>query len=501
MLSPEHSPISGHPCTFSEPVPFSEPVEPGDGLAEFLARNQPVAHLVLDQRGDRWCVLPGGDDGQQKRYGVAIDIGTTTVVVMLVDLDNGQILNTAAALNGQTRLGDNVLTRINLCMQKPEMVKRLQHAVARRTIQPLMTELLAESEVSLDQIKCMVIAGNTTMLHLLAGVDPTPLGTAPFTPVFVEHRVLLGRSLGLMPKPPGRSQASRETDRPAFREADRPHPTVHLLPGSAAYLGADVIAGVFSTGMAYRDHPCLLVDVGTNGEIVLKHGNRFLGCATAAGPAFEGAGLTSGVRAGQGAVSHIRLDADTAEPQIEVIGGTQPIGICGTAYVDFIAEARQCGLIGSTGRFSERFAGHPRLIKRSHSRGFEIAKLADDKTIEITEADIASLLQAKAAIAAGIVCLLRRAGLNPEDLATLYLAGGFGFHMNVASVLRCGLLPGFGQPQIELVGNSSLAGAFLAMMDSGVLAEMKHIAGQLETVELNLEPDFESVYIDQLSLG
>ena len=476
-------------------------VEPGPGLADYLSLDQPGYPLVLEQRGDRWYVLPGNSEADQGCYGVAIDIGTTTVVVTLIDLNNGQIRNTASALNGQVRLGDNVLTRINLCMQKPELVKRLQHAVARNTIRPLMSDLLAESNVAIEQVKCVVVAGNTTMLHLLAGVDPSPLGTAPFTPVFLEHRVLTGRELALMPKGADGSRSNTGADTGRSRHPARHDPAVHLLPGAAAYVGADVIAGVFSTGMAYRDHPCLLVDVGTNGEIVLKRDDRFLGCATAAGPAFEGAGLTNGVRAGQGAISHIRLDRQTLEPEIEVIGSTSPIGICGTAYVDFIAEARDCGLIGPTGRFSERFAEHPRLAKRSHTRGFEVARLAGDKVVEITEADIASLLQAKAAIAAGIVCLLRRVGLNPEDLATLYLAGGFGFHMNIANVLRCGLLPGFAPEQIELVGNSSLAGAFLALMDSGVLAEMKHIAEHLETVELNLEPDFESVYIDQLSLG
>jgi uncharacterized 2Fe-2S/4Fe-4S cluster protein (DUF4445 family) len=252
--------------------------------------------------------------------------------------------------------------------------------------------------------------------------------------------------------------------------------------------------------MAYRDELCLLVDVGTNGEIVLKQGRRFLACATAAGPAFEGAGLTNGVRAGQGAISHIQLDPKTLEPELQVIGDGPPIGLCGTAYVDFIAQGRKCGLIGATGRFADRFAEHPRLGKRTHSRGFELVRLADDKAIEITEADIASLLQAKAAIAAGIVCLLRRVGLSSQDVATLYLAGGFGFHMNVDNVICCGLLPGFRREQIDLVGNSSLAGAYLALMDSGVLAEMKHIAEWMEIVELNLEPDFESIYIDQLEL-
>lgn len=486
--------------------PQEVPVQPDPKLATWLAVDRPVHALILEHRAKHWVLKPDADSPDAdspdaEPFGMAIDVGTTTVVAMLVDLSTGQIRNTASALNGQARLGDNVLTRINQCLQKPEMVRRMQHAVCHNTIRPLLTELVTQSGITIKQLKSVVIAGNTTMLHLVAGVDPSPLGTAPFTPAFIEHRVLPARSLSLLPPTSelGPSDAKGIADRSRNRMA--PDPSVHLLPGAAAYLGADVIAGVLSTGMAYRDQPCLLVDVGTNGEIVLKQGDRLLGCATAAGPAFEGAGLTNGVRAGDGAISHIRLDGQTAEPEIEVIGRRPPIGVCGTGYVDFIAEGRVSGLIGPTGRFSDRCAQHPRLVHRANHRGFEIAHQADGKGIRITESDIASLLQAKAAIAAGIVCLLRRADLRPEEVATLYLAGGFGFHMNIDSVLRCGLLPGFSGEQIELVGNSSLAGAFVALMDSGGLEEMKAIAQRLEIVELNLEPDFESVYIDQLSLA
>jgi uncharacterized 2Fe-2S/4Fe-4S cluster protein (DUF4445 family) len=481
--------------------PQEVPIQPDPALAAWLALDRAVHCLVLEHRGEHWVLRPDPDSSAAEGFGMAIDVGTTTVVAMLVDLSNGQIRNTASALNGQARLGDNVLTRINHCLQKPEMVRRMQHAVCHNTIRPLLIELLTESGIAIEQLKIVVIAGNTTMLHLVAGVDPSPLGTAPFIPAFVEHRVLAARSLSLLP--PSSVPASSDAKGIAGRSGklQAADPTVHLLPGAAAYLGADVIAGVLSTGMAYRDQPCLLVDVGTNGEIVLKQGDRLFGCATAAGPAFEGAGLTSGVRAGDGAISHIRLDRQTAEPEIEVIGRRPPIGVCGTGYVDFIAEGRVSGLIGPTGRFSDRFAQHPRLVHRANHRGFEIEQRSDGKGIRITESDIASLLQAKAAIAAGIVCLLRRAELRPEEVATLYLAGGFGFHMNIDSVLRCGLLPGFSGEQIELVGNSSLAGALVALMDSGVLVEMKEIAQRLEMVELNLEPDFESVYIDQLSLA
>lgn len=458
----------------------------------------------LDQRGDHWQLNSFRGDGSATYYGAAVDIGTTTVVAMLVEMATGRAVETAAALNGQTRLGDNVVTRINLCLQDPRMVARLQQSVTRRTLRPLLDELLQASGAGLDQLKCLVVAGNTTMLHLLAGCDPSPLGSVPFTPEFLEHRILRARDLAILPKhDPATNRASVPPEASVQLPAEPPDPTVHLLPGAAAYVGADVVAGVFSTGMAYRDEPCLLVDVGTNGEIVLKHGARFWGCATAAGPAFEGAGLTSGVRAGHGAISHIRLEgtADSAEPEIEVIGQGDPIGVCGTAYVDFIAQARRCELIGPTGRFLEAAQRHPRLTRRENHRGFCLATGNEGKLIEITEADIASLLQAKAAIAAGIVCLLNRAGLRSAEVATLYLAGGFGFHMDVPNVLGCGLLPGFELEQIELVGNTSLAGAYLALMDSSALMEMARIAQRLEIVELNHEPEFESLYIDQLSVA
>jgi uncharacterized 2Fe-2S/4Fe-4S cluster protein (DUF4445 family) len=423
---------------------------------------------------------------EQRPFGLAVDVGTTTVVVLLVDLSTGEIANTASALNGQVRLGDNVLTRIQHCANDKAMVSRLQRAVVAMTLRPLMEQLLRETGVSAEQIASIVIAGNTTMLHLLAGVDPTSMGMAPFTPQFLEHRVLRANAL------------------PLRRRADGEHapwmcdPAVHLLPGCAAYVGADVIAGVLSTGMVYQQETCLLVDVGTNGEIVLKHGDQMLGCATAAGPAFEGSGLGCGMRAGRGAISHIRLEDDLLHPQIEVIGDVEPIGLCGTAYVDFLAQARRAGLIALNGRFTPEAISHPRVRRGEHGREYTLATSPDGKPIYISELDVSRLLQAKGAIAAGIICLLRRVGMTSADVRTLYLAGGFGFHMHVDNVIRCGLLPSFRPDQIRLVGNTSLAGAYLALLDSSALAEIKAISTKVETVELNLDPNFESCYIDQL---
>ena len=278
-----------------------------------------------------------------------------------------------------------------------------------------------------------------------------------------------------------------------------PDMSVHLLPGAAAYVGADITAGILASGMAYRDDTCLLVDLGTNGEIVMRHQGECIGCATAAGPAFEGAGLTFGMRAGDGAVGHIWLEEDGQPPRIEVIGQVAPVGLCGTAYIDFVARARQLGVIGPTARFA--VDDHPHIVRHEkHGRALVVAQQEDGEPLLITEADMACLLQAKAAIAAGIICLLREAEIQPQDVQTVYLAGGFGFHMHVDSLLGCGMLPGFRAEQVETVGNTALAGAYLTLLDSGVLHEIRRISSQMKIVELNLAPDFEMIYIDQLTL-
>ena len=304
--------------------------------------------------------------------------------------------------------------------------------------------------------------------------------------IWIELRVGCGRRCG--------RRVRRE-----WRQGRGQRFRIHTLPGAAAYVGADITAGVLASGMAYSDDSCLLVDLGTNGEIVLKHDGRLYGCATAAGPAFEGAGLTYGVRAGRGAIGHIWLEPSQVEPRVEVIGGGTPIGLCGTAYIDFVARARASNLITPTARFVSRDA--PGVFKHpTHGWAFPVAPGPNDEPLLVTEADMASLLQAKAAIAAGVICLLRRTGIEASSVRTVYLAGGFGFHMHVDSLLGCGMLPGFQPEQIEMIGNSSLAGAYLTLLDSSALREIRKLSKRMQIVELNLEPDFEATYIDQLML-
>ena len=304
-------------------------------------------------------------------------------------------------------------------------------------------------------------------------------------------------------------------------------------------MGADLTAGAFATGLVYDEGPSLLVDVGTNGEIILKRGGHLSGCATAAGPAFEGAGLTNGVRATVGAISHIALKAipdplnsesgmsvslgnsqvsakqtgatpvpltpdnqthpHTLIIETEKIGQGMPIGLCGTAYVDFLAEGRTTGFLTERGRFAEGFTDQT-IPWKDYGRALRVATGTGKVDIVITETDIAGLLQAKAAIAAGILTLLERCGLTPAQIKNLYLAGGFGLHLNRVNAIACGLLPGFVPEQIEVVGNTSLGGAYLALLDCGALDEITRAGTKMDVIELNLDPGFEDRYIEQLSL-
>lgn len=416
---------------------------------------------------------------QGEGLGAAVDIGTTTVAVLLVDLPTGDILEETSDFNQQVRFGEDVLTRIKLCSQDPKMIQQLRHAVVNETIEPLLRRALLEIKRPVSDLKCVTISGNTTMLHLFAGVDPTPMGTVPFTPTFLDHRVL-----------------HWEND---FAETE-----IHLLPGAAAYVGADLTAGVLASGLLYDEGPSLLVDIGTNGEIIFKNGDKMLGCATAAGPAFEGAGLSCGMRGVDGAIERIRLTNEPFTLSLDKIGkdtAAAPLGICGSAYIDFLGEARRIGLLTENGRFEDLPGTQPHFIRDENDRlALRVARGKAGRDIIISEVDIACLLQAKAAIAAGLFTLLEREGISPADVKKVYLAGGFGMHLSVRHAIGCGLLPGFEPRQVEVIGNSSLAGAYVTLLDTNAMRELERFTPRVDVIELNREPNFEDHYIDQLSL-
>jgi uncharacterized 2Fe-2S/4Fe-4S cluster protein (DUF4445 family) len=418
---------------------------------------------------------------------LAVDIGTTTVVVMVVDLTDGQVLARAGGFNAQIRYGDNVLTRIGAA-SSPDVRQAMRRALVEETLRPLAQKACERAGRELSRLVGAAVAGNTTMLHILADEDPTSLGIAPFTARFLAGRVLTPESIGW--------------------EADGLDPALplQLLPGLSAYVGADITAGVYATGMTYDETPSLLVDMGTNGEVVLHAGGRLVGCATAAGPAFEGAGLASGTRAHAGAVEMIRLGLEPFELELGAIGGRPPAaeaGVCGSAYVDFLASGRACGLIRENGRFDrKRWLEVPAAHRIETEDGYALRLAGADggPGPRISEVDVAHLLQAKAAIGAGIETLLEVAGITAAEVGQVYLAGGFGMHIDVAHAVGIGLLPGFEVAKVRVVGNTALGGAVLTVLDRTVLEAMEDLRARIEVVELNLEEGFEDRYIDHLSL-
>ena len=457
-------------------IPARSRIEHRPQVGETFEIAVPYAHQPL------FPVLPGIRD-----TAFAVDIGTTTVVVLLVDLVTGEVLSRAGAFNEQIRFGDNVVTRIDAA-RDPLNLAAMRRAIAVETLRPLMLRACGRAGRDMERIAGGAIAGNTTMLHLLVGEDPTPLGIAPFTPRFIAGRRVTASDILL--------------DGDGLAAAT----PVQLLPGIAAYIGADIAAGVYASGMVYDATPSLLVDMGTNGEIVLQCGGKLTACATAAGPAFEGSGLRCGTRARDGAVSDLTLTLDPFGIKAATIGSValdRANGICGSAYVDFLASARACGLLHSNGRFvAEAWADVPAAnrLTDDDERALALTNSGKSGVLRISEVDVALLLQAKAALGAGIEILLQTAGLRAEDLGNVYLAGGFGMHLNVAHAIAIGLLPGCRETQVRVVGNTALAGALLALVDRSCLDEMERLRAQVEVIELNLAEGFEDHYIDHLSL-
>lgn len=420
---------------------------------------------------------------EDRPYGVVVDIGTTTIDLMIVDLRDGAIQARVGGYNQQICYGDNVLSRIEYASRKPENVTELQEALVKRSLAPLLQQALAAIEKK-SGAAGIVLSGNPTLCHLLLGIDPTPLGLAPFTPVFLESRRGTVSEWG-WPRLPGAT------------------PWL-LLPGIAAYVGSDLTAGLFASGMVYRQDTCILLDIGTNGEIILQHGGKRVACATAAGPAFEGGGLRCGARASADALSHLSWDAAAGKFYGETPSqvATDCIsGICGTAYLDFLAEGRRAGWLTDRGRFAgDWWQAVASLHQAPDEWGRAYRIVADNDHSIISEADVALLLQAKAAIAGGLLTLLDQFSLQPGDVDRLFLAGTFGRHVRASSLIGMGLLPGFNPSQVEVVGNGSLGGAYLALLDRSLVQEMEDVRTSTQVLELNETEEFEDHYIDQLVL-
>lgn len=422
-------------------------------------------------------------DTQPRKYGLAFDIGTTTVVGMLMDLNSGAPLAVRSALNGQAIYGADVISRISHAMLNPDGLGQLYERIVQ-TMNDLIARLLAEANVAPHEVYEVVTAGNATMQHLLLGIHPEAIGLVPFIPVVEEMMQVSAQEIGLQILP----QAQ-----------------VHLLPHIGAYVGADLVGGLLATGLAQDEGVRLLVDVGTNGEIILGSKTRTVATAAPAGPAFEGAQIQDGMRASDGAIETVVITPDAVE--LKVIGDVPPIGLCGSGLIDAVAQLRLSGFLLPSGKFikpeeaAQRFS--PALAKRlitgeNGMRSFVLAwpEEADGKRpIVLTQRDIRELQFAKGAIAGGIEVVMRELGVATEELIAIYLAGSFGNYINPQSARIIGLVPPVPVERIKAVGNAAGEGAKMSLLSFRERQVARTLPDIVEYHELSGRGDFNDSFL------
>ncbi len=431
-------------------------------------------------------IEPG--DTSTVRYGVAFDLGTTTVVATLLDLETGTPGAVASMLNKQQPYGGDVISRISATMLDPEALGRLR-AAAHATLAELTAEVCAEAGVDPAHVYEVALAGNATMMALALGIDPEPLGVAPFVMSAASFPSMLAADLGI---------------------AVHPRAPAVVFPALGAYVGGDIVAGMLATGMDRDKRVRLFIDVGTNCEIVLSDGDRLLATAAPAGPAFEGGAIRCGMRAADGAIEVVRLSLDSAEVELGVIGDVEAKGLCGSGLVDAVAELVRVGLLDSTGRFVPDEAAAevaPALADRltliGKERVFVLHRRSpeDDpaETVYLSQRDVRELQFAKAAISTGWTLLLEELGLGHDDVQQVLLAGSFGSYLSPAAAVRIGLVPQLPTLRIVSAGNVAGEGAKMALLSLRERTGAEALLEEVTYVELSDRPDFNDRFVEQLA--
>jgi len=411
-----------------------------------------------------------------KLYGVAIDIGTTSIVASLLDLkDGGKEIANTACLNPQTNSGADVITRITYAHQSKENLLNLKEAVVNG-INRLISELCTRKQVQTDEICHIVVAGNTTMLHLLVGIDPISLAVAPYNPVFVDYQEWKATDLGIV-----------------AQEA-----IVSLLPSLSAFVGADILAGMIATDFHNVSDRALFIDIGTNGEIVAHVNGRLVATSSAAGPALEGMNIQCGCRAEEGAISSVQIGEGTIN--IKTIASKKVKGLCGSGLVELVAELVKTKVLHPSGRFAEPADLPAFLGKRVIQFNDQPAFLIDEESGTIlTQKDVRQVQLAKAAIAAAIEILFRRLEVDLSSVQNIYIAGAFGYHLKAEALKIIGLLPSDLQGKIEFVGNTAKEGARLCLVSRQTMEEILSLQSRIEPVELSSAPEFMENYVGKMN--
>jgi uncharacterized 2Fe-2S/4Fe-4S cluster protein (DUF4445 family) len=421
-------------------------------------------------------VIPGNN--RPVSLGLAIDVGTTSIVVYLVDMTDGSVVSAASGHNKQAACGDDVINRI-ICSEKKGAGKLSKMVLA--SINNLINEALYGAGADFDQIKNIVLSGNTTMTHLLLKIEPKYIRREPYVPTVSEFPIFKAGEIGI--------------------KAD-PVAAVFIMPGPAGYVGGDIVSGLIYAGF-HRESPLtLFIDVGTNGEIVLGNNEWLMTASCSAGPAFEGGGVRWGMRAEEGAIEKVSIDSETFNPELSIVGDLKPRGICGSGMIDLISEMLLKGIIEPNGKFKID-TSHSR-IKNENSELSYIVAFADEtamkEDIVFTETDIHSLILSKGAVYAGFVVLLNQAGLDFSMVDRVIITGGFGQYLDVEKAVTIGLLPDIDRNKFTYLGNSSIAGAYMALLSDIYRKEAREISNSMTYIDFSGNNQFMDEFTSALFL-
>lgn len=432
--------------------------------SEVLRRADWQVTVTLARFGENWRLIniePGNTTGYN--YGLAIDLGTTTVVCYLIDLNSGNIIGIAADYNGQVALGEDILTRIYRAGE-PGGIQALQGAVVD-TLNKLISRLELEHKIDRLQICAIAVGANTTMVHLLLGLDPSRICMAPYIPVANLPGFIQASEIGLLVNP---------------------HAPLYCLPSVGSYVGGDIVGGILASGLHNKPELALFVDIGTNGELILGNRDWLVACAGAAGPALEGGVARHGMRAEPGAVYQVRIDPETKKVMYSTIGGQRARGICGSGLVDCLAELLLAGIINRAGKFKDGRKEFVVVPANESQTG---------KDITFTQVDIDNLMRTKGAVNAALEVMLEGVGCRLADIETFYAAGAFGQYLDLESAITIGLYPDLPRERMIRLGNSSGEGARLVLISDRSRREAERIARNITYFELNASEEFMNKFV------
>ena len=444
-------------------------------LPDVLRENNFAVKCVIRATSDDMYVYDiFGKDEDVIIGGLAIDIGTTTVSAVLINMENGEILAKSSAGNGQIRFGADVITRI-VESQKPGGQKKLQDAVIKETINPMIHEMCKSAKFPKDHIYRMCVASNTTMNHLFAGINADPLRTEPYIPAFFKTNSLFASDVGV------------DINKDAH---------IIMAPNIGSYVGGDITAGTLVSQIWNRPEFSLFIDLGTNGELVFGNSDFMMSCACSAGPAFEGGDISCGMRATDGAIEACTIDKETMEPTYKIVGdpGTKPVGLCGSGIIDVISELYICGIINPKGKFIRegKRIKHDKYGMGSYILAFE-EEAGSVKDVEITEVDIDNFIRAKGAIFSAIRTMLTSLDFDVSMIDDVYVAGGIGSGINMQNAVNIGMFPDIPIEKFHYIGNSSLTGAYLMLLSTPAEKKTYELAANMTYMELSTVP----IYMDE----